>query len=256
MLMRCHSIRILCAVIVAIALIARPMQVRSAEWQAGPRDDRIQFAGQPWHVKHSSGVPVGPGPNVFNAGNVQVIDGRLHLRIARGPSGWESAELVSETSFGYGTYNFVVAGNAASLDVNAVLGLFTWSDDPAYGHREIDVELSRWGDPANQNAQCVVQPYDKPGHIARFAVPGGQHRMHYQFRWSRDEVTCAVTILPDHGDKTAEPVYHTTLTDGVPPRGDEKARMNLWLLGGQPPAGQTPVEIVVEHFSFEPLASP
>ncbi|MDQ4089270.1 MAG: hypothetical protein M3163_03045 [Actinomycetota bacterium] len=48
------------------------------------------------------------------------------------------------------------------LDPNVVLGLFSWSDDPAYNYREIDIEVARWGDVAGDtNAQYVVQPWDR-----------------------------------------------------------------------------------------------
>ena len=72
----------------------------------------------------------------------------------------------------------VIASNSILVvnDINpsVVLGLFTWSDDPAYTHREIDVECGRWADPSDvNNAQYVVQPWDWPGHLVRYAVPAG-----------------------------------------------------------------------------------
>lgn len=59
--------------------------------------------------------------------------------------------------------------DTSKLEPAVVLALFTW--DYAGGddnNREMDVEISRWGDPANKNAQYVVQPFHVPANVARF----------------------------------------------------------------------------------------
>lgn len=66
---------------------------------------------------------------------------------------------------------------------DAVLGLFTWNDDPAFAHREIDIEISRWGKSDNNDAQFVVQPSDRVGHIIRYSMVSGKNSMH-SFAWS------------------------------------------------------------------------
>src|SRR5512135_1367048 len=127
----------------------------------------ISFSGTSWSVKTSSGR-VGPGPNYFSdsTSNVWVdAQGRLHLKILKVKNRWTCAEVVSQASFGYGTYRFTLDSPVDALDPSAVLGLFTWNDDPAYNHREIDIEMSRWGAAANQNAQYVVQPYTLASNI-------------------------------------------------------------------------------------------
>src|SRR5437870_9597705 len=58
-------------------------------------------------------------------------------------------------SFGFGTYRFRLDSPVDDIDPNAVVGLFTWSDRPDFNHREIDIEISRWGEPGNPNAQFV-----------------------------------------------------------------------------------------------------
>ena len=127
----------------------------------GPR--WLSFSGYDWWVKTSAGQ-VGPGPNYFSDSTNNVwLDGQgqLHLRITNRSNQWQCAELVSARTFGYGSYRFQLASPADNLNPNAVLGLFTWSDDPAYADREIDIECSRWGNAADpNNAQFVVQPYD------------------------------------------------------------------------------------------------
>jgi hypothetical protein len=122
----------------------------------------IQFSGHDWWVK-SSDTPVGPGPNWFSDSNDNVrVDesGRLHMKITWNGDYWKCAEIVSKESFGYGTYSFTLESDPATLNKNIVLGLFTWSDQPEYAHREIDIEFSRWEKPDNNNAQFVIQPWD------------------------------------------------------------------------------------------------
>ena len=43
--------------------------------------------------------------------------------------------------------------------------MFTWDDGgDAPNHRELSIELTRWGDAANKNAH-VVQPYYIPANV-------------------------------------------------------------------------------------------
>ena len=42
--------------------------------------------------------------------------------------------------------------------------------------------------------------------------------------------------------------------DDVPVEGGENARMNLWLFRGSAPQNGLPVTVVLESFSWEPLA--
>jgi len=110
----------------------------------------LGFSGYDWWIKTSAGL-IGPGPNYFSDSTNNVwLDpqGRLHLRITHQANQWQCAEIVSARTFGYGSYRFELDSEVDSLDVNAVLGLFTWSDDPAYADREIDVECSRWANAA------------------------------------------------------------------------------------------------------------
>lgn len=174
------------------AVFAVPTEAMKAGWIPGPDDPVIRFANHDWIVKDSRGALVGPGPNVFSPRGASVEHGRLHLRILNRDGRWSSAEVVSKESLGYGTYTFEVATNVARLDPRAVLGLFTWNDAPAFAHREIDIEISRWGDERNMNAQCVVQPYRLSGHTYRFDIPPTGTAARFSFVWKPDEVRCAV----------------------------------------------------------------
>ncbi|HQA53253.1 MAG TPA: hypothetical protein PK419_10400, partial [Spirochaetota bacterium] len=129
------------------------------------------FSGYTWQVK-TGDEKMGPGPNYFsnNAKNAWVdSSGYLHLAITNRNGEWQCAEVICTESLGYGTYSFDVDTPADAIDKNTVLGLFTWDDDFPSFYREIDIEISRWGeDRPYPNTQFVVQPYTRDGNIHRF----------------------------------------------------------------------------------------
>ena len=153
---------LLLAAVLALALSGAVADASSRAQQ--PRT--IAFSGYTWQVKSSTDV-VGPGPNYFSDSGANVwVDqqGRLHLKLTSSKGRWYCAEVVNMQSLGRGRYGFELDSAVNALDPNVVLGLFTWSDDPAYANRELDVEFSRWGNAADPtNAQYVVQPYEHPG---------------------------------------------------------------------------------------------
>jgi hypothetical protein len=223
--------------------------------QPGARRRTIAFSGQDWIVK-SSGGPVGPGPNRFSGGENNVFvdqQGRLHLRITHDESRWRCAEVVSVRSFGLGTYRFTIDSGIDDLDPNVVLGLFTWNDAPEYHHRELDVEISRWGDPTNQNAQFVVQPYTRKANIVRFSIAPGRGPTTHSITWRPDRVICqswagAGPTRPNDSNR----LHQHTFTQDIPKPGGENARINLWLIDGKPPSNRKDVEIICSRFAFEP----
>lgn len=214
--------------------------------QPGPSS--IHFSGYEWTVKSYS-RKIGPGPNLFAAANVGLDSaGRLHLRIQRSGNRWTCAEVIANTSLGYGTYTWTI-DPTADLDPNAVLGMFTWNDDLAYAHREIDIELARWGNAADPtNGQFVVQPYDASDHLARFTQPGGAAGTVHSFTWTPGRV--------DFVSRTASGQligqYSYTWADVQVP-GGENPRINLWLFRGAAPQNGQAQEIVFRSFTFAPL---
>jgi len=233
----------------AVVLVAAVALLLSATGEAGavnvgPRT--VAFSGFSWSVKASTGL-VGPGPNVFSDSpeNVWVdAGGQLHLRITYRNGQWLAAEVVVDRSLGYGTYAFNLASPTGRLDPNVVLGLFTWSDDPAYNHREIDIEVARWGDAdATQNAQYAVQPADRAGNLRRFVQPDAPATSH-QFAWAPNRVSFASSS----GASTVAAWKYSGAD--VPKPGNERTRINLWLDRGRPPTDGAEVEVVLSKFSF------
>ena len=207
----------------------------------------VTFAGASWAVKASAGL-IGPGPNLFSDSpeNVWVDDaGQLHMRITARDGQWRSAEVILDRSLGYGTYRWTVASPVGRLDPNVVLGLFTWSDDADYNHREIDIEVARWGDAAGaSNAQYVVQPWDRAGNLRRFVQPDAAPTTH-EFTWTSKSVSFR-SATPS-GETISAWTYKGR---DVPRAGNERTRMNLWLNGGAPPADGAEVEVVLSGFTF------
>src|SRR5437879_1596093 len=97
-----------------VVLVGIGLWVINAAAQATDEEtqgESISFSGFEWKVK-SSLKRVGPGPNYFSKENVWIdAQGRLHLKISsskddEGNLRWYCAEVVSQSSFGYGTYRW------------------------------------------------------------------------------------------------------------------------------------------------------
>jgi hypothetical protein len=234
----------------AISVVTR--QFPSPRW--------LKFSGYDWWVK-SSQDPVGPGPNYFSdsTNNVFVDEqGELHVRITNRSNQWQCAELVSARTFGFGNYRFELASQVDDFDPDIVLGLFTWSDDPAYADREIDIECSRWANASDtNNSQYVVQPYDLVGHLARFDVPTSISNSTHWFKWESNRVTFQSEV--GRYDPSA---ILTNLISGfnyngdTPQTGDENVHINLWLFNGSAPAKNQEKEVIIKNFNFVPLTPP
>jgi hypothetical protein len=217
----------------------------------------IWFSGIRWDVRDDP-RPSGPGPNRFsNSRRTVWLDDRrrLHLRIDRRHGHWYCAELTTQEAYGYGTYVFHVTGRPADLDPNVVLGLFTWDDHAGEHHREIDVELSRWGDPSGANAQFVVQPYQTPANIHRFDIAGPRAGTKHSFAWTAGQVE--FWSLWGHVDPstTSEALIDHWVNAGtdVPTPSDAHVHVNLWLMDGLAPTDGRAAHIVLSGFSFVPV---
>lgn len=209
----------------------------------------VRFSGRSWAVKASS-TPVGPGPNIFSdrPENVWVDDiDRLHLRITSRDGCWHACEVILDSSLGHGSYGFSVYSPVGGLDANVVLGMFTWSDDQADSHREIDIEFARWAGAGAHNALYAVQPADRTGNVCSFHQPDEASTTH-DFTWTPDRVSF-------RSDASDRPLARWQYSGAdVPEPGDERARINLWLYRGSPPTDRREVEVVLSAFTFTPAS--
>lgn len=224
-----------------------------------PVHDSLSFAGYEWRVKSSEDL-VGPGPNFFSNRKEDVFvddNGRLHLRIVNRDGQWYATEVINTESLGYGLYTFHLDTQVDQLDPNVVLGLFTWDDNaPEENYREIDIEFSRWGQSEDENAQYVIQPWEKTTNIHRFNVELDSPTSTHSFFWHPN----GVLFQSSHG-------HHSTASDpadiqswfyqgdDIPSPGEENVRINLWLRGGEAPINGQDSEVIITNFSFTPWDS-
>lgn len=238
--------RIHLAVLIASIMVAAVPLPALAARPAPSGPTTIQWSGFTWHVK-SHNRKIGPGPNFFSAANVSVDTATddLRLRIARDGKKWTTAEVIADASLGYGTYTWTIR-SAVAVDPNVVVGMFTWNDDPAYAHREIDIEFARWGNAADPtNAQYVVQPWDAIDHDHRWTQAADLAGTTHSFTWSPGRVSFRSARAD--GVTIASYVYAGA---DVPIPGGENPRINLWLFRGAAPTDGRPVEIVFDSFAF------
>ena len=233
------------------------------QWGDFPSGRTIDFAGHTWRVKGPG--TFGPGPNFFSdsESNVAVTPEGLDLAITGSPGSWQSSEVVIEDVLGYGDYVFTTKGKLdTTIADNVILGLFLWQYPPCYDgsntwnqHNEIDVEISRWGDPTNDVAQFVVQPYDTFGNIEQFDITYSESELvSYAFNWLPGRVDYrAWRGGPD--DESPETTLHTWTYTGqhLPTPEIPRVHINLWHLGEGPDTNQ-PQHVTIADFRFTPRA--
>jgi hypothetical protein len=213
----------------------------------------IRFSGYEWDVRYLPS-PRGGGANDYDPANAWTDDkGRLHLKIAKsddqGGARWTCAEVALRRSLGYGSYSFVI-DDVSSFEPATVLGIYTWDNSNAdQNYREMDIEISRWGDPQSKNTQYTVQPYYVPVNLFRFTTPAGvmTHSLQWEpgrasFRSVRGgETTGRSRILAEH-----------VFTSGVPSPGSETIRLSFYVYGKTRTPLQNEAEVVFEKFEYLP----
>jgi hypothetical protein len=213
-----------------------------------PAPQTVTFSGYEWEIRQTSSDRY--GVNDYDARNAWVdADGRLHLLLARREGQWTSAEVKLTRSLGYGTYVFVVR-DTSRLDPAAALGFLTWDDLAAdQNHRELDIEVGRWGNPDNKDTQYVVQPQYVAANVFRFLAPPS--RLTHSVRWEPGRAAFS-TIRGAGSAVAASVVAHREFTSGVPVSGTESLRMNLLYFRASPTPPSRNVEVVIEKFEYLP----
>lgn len=207
----------------------------------------LTFSGYDWDVRE---IPSDRGgPNDYDPDNAWTdAAGLLHLKVAKRDGRWTSAEVILRRGLGHGTYTFTVR-DVSDLDPAAALGLLTWDTEGVeQNHRELDVEISRWGDPKIPNAQYVVQPFYVPANVARFTAPPGT--LTHSFRWEPGRVLFT-TVRGSHAAQGA-PVASREFTSNIPTPGGEHVRICLYYFRYAPAPPAKDVEVVIERFAYVP----
>jgi hypothetical protein len=225
------------AVIAVAAVKGRP--------RPEPVPKTVHFSGYEWDVRE---VPSDRGgtSNEYAASNAWTDErGWLHLRVARDGNAWTCAEVTLMRSLGYGSYRLVVR-DTKHLEPAAVFSMFTWDDLATdLNHRELDIEISRWGDAAGKSVQYAVQPYYVPVNVVRFEPPAGV--LTHLLRWEPGRVLFKTTR-----DANGSTVAEHEFTSGIPSPGGEMIHIDLYVYGKSRVPLQHEAEVVIEKFEYLP----
>jgi hypothetical protein len=210
----------------------------------------LKFSGYDWAVRT---VPSNRGgsENLYDPDNAWTdANGALHVRITQRSGLWYCAQLALTRSLGYGTYILTVR-DVSHLEPAAVFSMYTfdeWHGDQYY--REMDLEMSRWGDAANpNNAQYGIQPFYVPGNVYPFKAPAGS--LTYTMRWKSGSVAFTTTRSSLDGTAATVVAEHE-FTAGVPVPGQEKVKLQVYLV----PSDKYPLreggEVIIDKFEYFP----
>ena len=223
------------------------LAVSVAEAESSPSAlKNLSFDGYQWEVLTAANNH-GGSTNFYEASNAFVDhSGFLHLRIAKHGQQWTSAQVKLIRSLGYGSYRLVVR-DVSQLEPAAVLSVYSWDDmGPP---REMDIEVSRWGEAASKNAQFVVQPYVVPANTIRFMAPPG--RLIYSLEWQPG--SAAFRMLREYASFSQAPnVAQHVFTSGVPSAGNENIHISLSVFDNRHNPLQGETEVIIEKFEFLP----
>lgn len=240
-----------------------PPSLDAIQWNDFGGGRTLSFSGRTWRVKGPGYF--GPGPNLFSNSVSSVwvdAEGRLHLTNQNIAGQWYSTEVAAVDTLGYGDYVFTTVGRLDLLDPSVVFGLFIWQYGRCYDtaflwwnpFNEIDVEFSRWGNPANGIAQFVAQPFDYPGNIQRFdpSFAVGERTSH-AFRWSSDRIEFRSWRGGPYDESPGNMIQAWTYTGPHIPRPEQpRVHINLWRFAGVPASTQ---EVVLDAFTFIPAGA-
>jgi hypothetical protein len=128
--------------------------------------------------------------------------------------------------------------------------LFTFDDVRTQDSAsEIDIELSRWGDPKRKDAQYVIQPYYVPENVFRFESPAGA--VTHSFHWEPGRATFQSGTGAALGS-VARSVASHDFSSGVPVPSKETVHINLYDFQHSRHPSQPPAEVVIEKFEYLP----
>jgi hypothetical protein len=210
----------------------------------------LKFSGYDWGVRTVASDKGGTN-NLYDPDNAWTdASGALHLQIKRKSGRWACTEIFLNRSLGYGTY-LVTVRDTSHFEPAVVFSMFTfeeWAGEQRY--REMDVEVSRWGNKASKNnTQYVIQPFYIPGNVFAFAAPSGT--LTYSMRWESGRASFK-TFRGRSAVAGAPVVSEHEFTSGIPSTGEEKLRLIFYVVASDKNPLQKPSEVVIEKFEYLP----
>ncbi len=215
-------------------------------------EEGFVFGTNEWFIRTGPN-PGGAGPNYWGSGkeSVEVVDNKLHLRIAQVNGRWTSAEVMTPIPDGKRGAVIMITSPTHDLDPRLVIGMFAYRDD----HNELDIEISRFGSPASlNNAQYAV--HSPRGGVEKYpftikAAPDASAPIH--------TITWGPRVSPGVG-LGVEPISFATDGAGVRESWDyagaavnlQRAwlHINVWLYEGKPPANGQPIDVEIGSIRF------
>ena len=210
----------------------------------------LKFSGYDWRVRTISSDRGGMN-NLYDGDNAWTDEkGALHLEIKKKGDKWSCTEVVSDRSFGYGTYITVVR-DVSGLEPSTILSFTTFDDWGGEQHyREMDTEFGRWGEPDRKsNAQFGIQPFYVPGNLDPFVAPTGPltNSMHWESGRASFET---VRGESNHGEGRV--VAQHVFTSGVPTPGKETFQFLFYVVASEKAPELKDAEVVIEKFEYLP----
>ena len=207
----------------------------------------LRFSGYDWWLVDTDSDRGGT-MHPYRPENV-TVDGRgfLHLRITRLADRWSCSELILQRSFGYGTYAVTVV-IPQPIEPSAVLSLFTWDRSGTdVNHREMDINISRWGNAEGKNVEYILEPYYLSTNVYGLEVKPGLTR--FSLHWEPGKASFESRRI----EPGAESAYLShTFTGNVPTPGDETLRMNFCEVMREQAPLRREAEILVQRFQYLP----
>jgi hypothetical protein len=210
----------------------------------------LKFSDYDWDVRTIASDRGGTN-NLYDPDNAWTdAGGALHLQIKKKSGRWSCAEMALNRSLGYGTYEVTVR-DTSHLEPAAVFSMITfdeWGGDQNY--REMDVEVSRWGDATNKNnTQYVIQPFYIPGNVFAFAAPSGT--LTHLMRWESGRASFK-TFRGTSVGAGAPVVSEREFTSGVPSPSQAKIYLIFYVIASDKNPLQKESEVVIEKFEYLP----
>ncbi|HWY71283.1 MAG TPA: hypothetical protein VNX88_21635 [Terriglobales bacterium] len=209
----------------------------------------LKFSGYDWDVRTISSDRGGTN-NPYDPDNAWTdANGALHLQIKKKAGRWSCAEMVLNRSLGYGTYALTVR-DTSHLEPAAVVSMNTFdSSGGDQYYREMDVEISHWGDSTKKNdAQYGIQPFYIPGNVFAFEEPRGT--LTHVMRWESGRVS--FKTFRGSSIAGAPLVSEHEFTSGIPTPGQERVELFFYVVASDKNPLQNDSEVVIEKFEYLP----
>lgn len=209
----------------------------------------LRFSGYDWEVRTIASDRGGLN-NLYDPDNAWTDpSGGLHLQIKKRGGRWRCAEMVLNRSLGYGTYKLTIR-DASQLEPAAVFSMITWDQAGDQNYREMDVEVSRWGDSSNKsNTQYVIQPFYVPGNTFTFVAPAGT--LTHVLRWESG-VANFKTLRGAPEAAGTHAVSEHEFTSGIPSPGQARVHLIFYVIASDKNPLQKDSEVVIDKFEYVP----